>query len=330
MHVKKSYDKHSIVLHNLNLSIRQGEIMSIAGPSGCGKTTLLRCLAGLETCEGMIEMNDIDITNEKTEKRPIVLMFQEPLLFPHLNVLHNIIYGLKMKKVRKHQRLAKGLHMLKKIGMREYAKSYPHELSGGQKQRVALARALVTKPKLLLLDEPFSSLDQQLRKDLRDYVRQLLKTEGVTALFITHDKEEALYMGDRLAVMGNGTIQQVGSPNTLYQAPANRFVAKFFSDGLLLPEAFVPVHLLKLGNKRVPSGVPNRLEMGAVIVNKTIQHGQLLYHIDIEEVDQRITLPSNDDFAEGEKVTIEYKKEDIHLFDEKIARKEKITSEKFA
>jgi ABC-type Fe3+/spermidine/putrescine transport system ATPase subunit len=191
-----------IVFDQVRLEMKQGEILSLVGPSGTGKSTLLRCIAGLEQLTlGQIYIEGIDVTNLQANKRPVVMMFQQTLLFPHMTVLENVTYGLKMRKVKKKRRNEEGMELLEKVEMAKYANYYPYECSGGQQQRIALARALITKPKLLLLDEPFSSLDTDLRSSIRDWVRRLLKEEEITAIFVTHDKEESMIMGDLVAVM---------------------------------------------------------------------------------------------------------------------------------
>ncbi|MCF6137423.1 ABC transporter ATP-binding protein [Pseudalkalibacillus berkeleyi] len=303
--ISKHYQEAVSVLDRISLSIQKGEILSIVGPSGCGKSTLLRCIAGLEEYEGTIQMNG----DTSTENRTIVLMFQESLLFPHLTVLENVTYGLKMKKIPKKERIQSAQTMLDKVEMTAHTTKYPYELSGGQQQRVALARALVMKPDLLLLDEPFSSLDQSLRYDLRLYVRDLLVSEGVTSLFITHDKEEASFMGDRIAVMNNGEIQQVGHPEEVALRPSNRFVAHFFSEGLLVEDGFISSRDLEVFQKNTKHEM---IKVEGRVVNKSMEHGERIYHIHIPTTNQTITLPSKQKFEDGEPIYLQYSKSDIH------------------
>ncbi|MGM7701504.1 ABC transporter ATP-binding protein [Pseudalkalibacillus sp. Hm43] len=317
--ITKHYNDQKIILDDLSLSMKQGEILSVVGPSGCGKTTLLRCMAGLERHEGIMRMNGTDLS-DRSDNRGIVLMFQDSLLFPHMNVLENVTYGLKMKKIAKRERIRSAREMLAKVDMSDHEKKFPYELSGGQQQRVALARALVTKPDLLLLDEPFSNLDQSLRYELRQYVRNVLVEEGVTALFITHDKEEASFMGDRLAVMGMGRIQQVGHPEVLSLHPCNPFVAGFFSEGLVLEEGFIPTQKLTL----IPSDAPStNLQMEGEVVNESLEYGQKIYHIRVPQLEQTITIPSSKkhDINKGSSVVLKYTKNSIHHFDEVRKRK---------
>ncbi len=312
--ITKHYNDQRIILDDLSLSMKKGEILSVVGPSGCGKTTLLRCMAGLEGHEGIMRMNGTDLSG-RTDSRGIVLMFQDSLLFPHMTVLENVTYGLKMKKIVKRERIQSAREMLAKVDMSDHEKKFPYELSGGQQQRVALARALVTKPDLLLLDEPFSNLDQSLRYELRQYVRDVLVEEEVTALFITHDKEEASFMGDRLAVMGKGRIQQVGHPEVLSIQPCNPFVARFFSEGLVLEEGFIPTQKLTL----IPSGSPSKdIQMEGEVVNESLEYGKKIYHIRVPHLAQTITIPSSEEhnFTKGTSITLKYTENNIHYFDE--------------
>ncbi|WP_349407414.1 ABC transporter ATP-binding protein [Pseudalkalibacillus sp. SCS-8] len=312
--ITKRYSDQKIVLNDISLSIKKGEILSVVGPSGCGKSTLLRCIAGLEDHEGTIKMENTERSAHGTEQRTIVLMFQDSLLFPHMNVLENVTYGLKMKKIPKKARIRCALEMLEKVEMEDHLKKFPYELSGGQQQRVALARALVTKPDLLLLDEPFSSLDQSLRLELRQYVRNVLLEEGVTALFITHDIEEASFMGNRLAVMGKGSIQQIGDPINLSLKPVNSFVARFFSDGLLVENGFIPTRALSV--KPSITG-KSEFQLEGVVKNSSLEYGQTIYHIYIPKINQMISLPStNYHFSKGDPILLNYTEESIHYFNE--------------
>lgn len=233
----KRYDSR-LAVEQLSFSLRDGEIMAVVGPSGCGKTTTLRMIAGFERPErGEIRMGgrilDDAVTFVPPEKRRIGIVFQEYALFPHLTVRENVAFGLR--RLPRPQANQTVTSMLAMVGLGEFSGRYPHELSGGERQRVALARALAPQPDLLLLDEPFSSLDADLRLKLREDVRQVLKQLHMTALFVTHDQEEALFMGDRLAVMTEGRLQQVGTPEEIFAHPANRFVAEFMGNANFLP-----------------------------------------------------------------------------------------------
>lgn len=228
VNITKSFgDK--IVLKNINLQVEEGKLISLLGPSGCGKTTTLKIIAGLLTPdEGDVLFDGSSVLRVPVEKRGAVIVFQDYLLFPHLNVFENVEFGLKMAKVDKVKRQEKVRAMLRLVEMEGYEEKYPHELSGGQKQRVALARALAVEPKVLLLDEPFSNLDTRLRESMRDFILEIQKKLNITTILVTHDKEEALMMSDRIALMLNGTIKQYGSPIDLYERPVDEEVANFF------------------------------------------------------------------------------------------------------
>lgn len=235
--LEKAYSAQ-IAVRGVNLTVHEGEILAVVGPSGCGKTTTLRLIAGFERPDrGEIFMQGKPLSRADTfippEKRGIGVVFQDYALFPHLTIFENVAFGLRKRPTSQIKHLVN--EMLALVGLTHHSKRMPHELSGGERQRVALARALAPQPNLLLLDEPFSSLDMELRLKLREEVRSLLKQLRLTALFVTHDQEEALYMGDRLAVMNQGLIQQVDYPERVFSHPANRFVAEFMGNANLLP-----------------------------------------------------------------------------------------------
>jgi iron(III) transport system ATP-binding protein len=221
------------VLSDIDLAVAPGEVLSLVGPSGCGKSTLLRLAAGLEPLSvGTIAIEGRLVSAERLqvapEDRRLGFVFQDIALFPHLTVLDNVAFGLRRRAGPERRRRA--LAALEQLGLAAFADAYPHTLSGGQQQRVALARALAPDPKLMLLDEPFSGLDARLRDRLRDETLDLLKARGVAAVIVTHDPEEAMRMGDRLAVMSEGRIVQFGTPSELYRRPASPFVASFLGE----------------------------------------------------------------------------------------------------
>lgn len=216
------------VLHGVDLDIAPGEFVSLLGPSGCGKTTLLRVLAGLEGAEeGTVLLGGGDVSRVPTNRRDIGMVFQSYSLFPHLRVVDNTAFGLRRRGVGKTEAARRALDALALVGLADLADRFPHQLSGGQQQRVALARALVTEPRVLLLDEPLSALDAKVRVQLRDEIRRIQLRLGITTVFVTHDQEEALAVSDRIAVMNSGRIEQIGSPEELYTAPATAEVAAF-------------------------------------------------------------------------------------------------------
>lgn len=225
------------IVRDVSLDLQQGEIGCLLGPSGCGKTTLLRSIAGFQTLQsGTIQIDDSLVSNQTVnvapELRGVGMVFQDFALFPHLNVADNISFG--MRKASTSERRGRVEELLNRIGLPGYQKRFPHELSGGQQQRVALARALAPRPRLLLLDEPFSSLDAELRERLAVEVRELLKKENITALLVTHDQHEAFAMADKAGVMYQGELLQWDTPYQLYHQPKHQLVADFIGHGVLL------------------------------------------------------------------------------------------------
>ena len=223
-------------LKAVDLEIQRGELFFLLGGSGCGKTTLLRCIAGLENpSEGQIYFGDQDVTSVPTHKREAAMVFQSYALWPHLSVGQNIAFGLEERKVPKaeiQRRVEEALAMVKLEG---YGSRSIDQMSGGQQQRVSLARALVVKPKCLLLDEPLSNLDAQLRLEMRAEIRRIVKENDLTGIYVTHDQAEALSMADRMAVMDEGVVVQVGAPEEIYRRPVNRYVAGFIGETNILP-----------------------------------------------------------------------------------------------
>ncbi|NTV40355.1 MAG: ABC transporter ATP-binding protein [Demequinaceae bacterium] len=225
--VVKDYG-NSLALSGFSLSMRPGELVALLGPSGCGKTTALRTLAGLTPItSGTIKVDGEAVAHLPTNKRDMGMVFQSYSLFPHMTAMQNVEYGLRMRKVAKEERRERSAEMLKSVGLEALGHRYAHELSGGQQQRVALARALVTRPSVLLLDEPLSALDAKVRVELRELIRRIQTELRITTLFVTHDQEEALAMADRVAVMSDGIIRQIGTPEELYSRPKSAFVADF-------------------------------------------------------------------------------------------------------
>ncbi|HEX6303130.1 MAG TPA: ABC transporter ATP-binding protein [Anaerolineales bacterium] len=227
-----------LALEDLSITVRSGEILALVGPSGCGKTTTLRLIAGFERPDhGSIYIGDKSITNGHhfvaPEKRGVGMIFQDYALFPHLTVFDNVAFGLNRRS--KDEIRLRVNEMLDLAGLQHLDRRYPHELSGGERQRVALARALAPEPILLLLDEPFSNLDADLRLKMREEIRKILKNIKATAVFVTHDQEEALYMGDRLAILNKGRLEQIDTPEAIFHSPATRFVAEFMGQTDFIP-----------------------------------------------------------------------------------------------
>ena len=217
-----------VALDAMDLELAPGELVALLGPSGCGKTTALRIVAGMERADsGRVLVNGVDISAKPANARDMGMVFQAYSLFPNLSVLGNIEYGLRVRKIAKPVRRKRAGELLGLVGLESKADAFPHQLSGGQQQRVALARALAIEPTVLLLDEPLSALDAQVRTQIREEIRRIQLRVGITTLFVTHDQEEAMSIADRVAVMNKGRLEQIDSPNIVYARPASAFVAGF-------------------------------------------------------------------------------------------------------
>ena len=254
--IKKSFTEGEAVLDNISLEISKGEFITLLGSSGCGKTTTLRIIAGLEQPDaGSVWLDGREVTGLEPNQRDVNTVFQNYALFPHMNVAENIGYGLKLKKVPKSEIKKKVSQMLELVQLEGYEKRKPSELSGGQKQRVAIARALVNNPKVLLLDEPLGALDLQLRRAMQIELKHLQKKLGITFIYITHDQEEAINMSDRIAVMKDGRIEQIGTPDEIYNHPKTSYVATFVGNANILHGAAESIQgenaIVKIGNDKV-------------------------------------------------------------------------------
>ena len=254
--IKKSFTEGEAVLDNISLEISKGEFITLLGSSGCGKTTTLRIIAGLEQPDaGSVWLDGREVTGLEPNQRDVNTVFQNYALFPHMNVAENIGYGLKLKKVPKSEIRKKVSQMLELVQLEGYEKRKPSELSGGQKQRVAIARALVNNPKVLLLDEPLGALDLQLRRAMQIELKHLQKKLGITFIYITHDQEEAINMSDRIAVMRDGRIEQIGTPDEIYNHPKTSYVATFVGNANILHGVVESIQgqnaIVKIGNDKV-------------------------------------------------------------------------------
>ena len=247
-HVRKCYEKDTAVIEDFNLEIKKGEFVTFLGPSGCGKTTILRMIGGFDLpTEGKILLHGEDITKLPPNERPINTVFQKYALFPYLNIYDNIAFGLKMKKLPKDEIRNKVKRVLEIVDLEGFEKRKIDTLSGGQQQRVAIARAIVNEPEILLLDEPLGALDFKMRKEMQFELKEMHKQLGITFIFVTHDQEEALTMSDKIVVMSDGKIQQIGKPEEVYKVPKNVFVADFIGesnifDGEMTGENEVTIH----------------------------------------------------------------------------------------
>ena len=276
------------VVDRLSLSVRRKEFFALLGSSGCGKSTLLRIMAGLETpSSGRVILDGQDITDLPAHRRPVNMMFQSYALFPHMNVSANVAYGLKREGVARPEREERVREVLELVQMGAYASHMPSQLSGGQQQRVALARSLVKSPKLLLLDEPMSALDKKIRQKTQFELGTILQKVGVTCVMVTHDQEEAMTMADRLAVMSEGVIVQLGTPENVYEAPSTRFAAEFIGStnvftGTLAQDGGSALHC---GELEQP------LELGFAMANARQGHA---VQVSIRPERIRLSLPASD------------------------------------
>ena len=229
--LNKVYDGQNHVVKDLDLEVYEGEFLTLLGSSGCGKTTTLRMIAGFETpTGGNVYVEGENMENREPYERNVNTVFQSYALFPHMTVFDNVAYGLTIRKVKKQEIRERVLHMLELVQLGGFEKRYPSQLSGGQKQRVAIARALINRPRVLLLDEPLGALDLKLRKQMQLELKRLQRKLNITFIYVTHDQEEALTMSDRIAIMRDGVLEQVGTPLEIYENPATRFVATFIGE----------------------------------------------------------------------------------------------------
>ncbi|WP_374079260.1 ABC transporter ATP-binding protein [Bdellovibrio bacteriovorus] len=270
LNIGKSFSSQT-ALKGINLSIGEGEFFSLLGPSGCGKTTLLRIIAGLENAtQGQILLDGQRVDHLPAQKRPFNMVFQRYALFPHLTVGENIAYGLKLKSISKDQIEAKVAEVLALVDMAEFRDRKPETLSGGQSQRVAVARALVNEPRVLLLDEPLSALDQKMREHMQKELRALQRKLGLTFICVTHDQEEALALSDRIGIMSHGVLEQVSSPREIYENPETIFASQFIESTSLLRGELVEVSedlaTIRLGDGSLIKGKfnvpPDQLVLG--------------------------------------------------------------------
>ena len=291
--IKKSFTEGEAVLDNISLEISKGEFITLLGSSGCGKTTTLRIIAGLEQPDaGSVWLDGREVTGLEPNQRDVNTVFQNYALFPHMNVAENIGYGLKLKKVPKSEIRKKVSQMLELVQLEGYEKRKPSELSGGQKQRVAIARALVNNPKVLLLDEPLGALDLQLRRAMQIELKHLQKKLGITFIYITHDQEEAINMSDRIAVMKDGRIEQIGTPDEIYNHPKTSYVATF------------------VGNANILHGVAESIQGQNAIVK--IGNDKVIVKLETSQQDTGDTR-AKQYLAAGEKVTLAVRSENILL-----------------
>ncbi len=292
MGLSKSYNNITAV-DDLHLELDKGELLSILGPSGCGKTTTLRMIGGFTPAEsGKVILEGRDISTTPPNLRPTATVFQSYALFQHMNVIQNVCYGLKFQKLGKKEMLGQGEEMLEMVGLKHYRNKPVNQLSGGEQQRVALARAMVMNPKVLLLDEPLSNLDAKLRQKMRKEIRDIQKELGITTLYVTHDQEEALSISDRIAVMNHGRLEQVGTPRTVYNSPASRFVAEFIGR----------INFLAGKGEQILAVRPERITMSEVsgsllgtIAQKQFTGAYTTYFVRVSDHTIEVDVPSLED-----------------------------------
>ncbi|MEA5017863.1 MAG: spermidine/putrescine ABC transporter ATP-binding protein [Erysipelotrichaceae bacterium] len=331
--IVKEYDGQ-LVLKGINLEINENEFVTLLGPSGCGKTTLLRILGGfVDQTEGKIFFDDIEISNVPPYKREINTVFQKYALFPHMNVFDNVAFGLHIKKQSKDIIKQKVTKMLRLVGLDGYEEKSVTLMSGGQQQRVAIARALVNEPMVLLLDEPLGALDLKLRKEMQHELKKIQKEVGITFIYVTHDQEEALTMSDKIVVINNGEIQQIGSPTDIYNEPENRFVANFIGESNIIEAKMLDDYRVKFDDiefECVDYGFEENEDVDVVIrpedidivvpemgkingIIRSIIFKGVHYEISVETMYRDFIIHTTDFTEIGKEVGLHFFPEDIHV-----------------
>lgn len=330
---------------SINLDVKEGELVTLLGPSGCGKTTTLRMISGFENpSSGNIFIDDEIITSVPPNKRPTTMVFQNYALFPHMTVYENISYGLKLRGDSKNKIKEKAYKIMDLVGLEELAGRSPNQLSGGQQQRVSLARAMVMEPKVLLFDEPLSNLDAKLRVSMRIEIRKIQQRVGITSVYVTHDQEEAMTLSDRVVIMKDGKIQQIGSPREIYAHPENKFIAGFIGranfidcwiDSIRADKAIINVAGNELKVKRYNKNIkdedralavvrPESIDLGpksstginAKVVDAVYLGSQVSYTISLEKSILTVDISDPQEsslFKPGEIVSVKFKENSIHL-----------------
>ncbi len=314
--VVKSFGNNTVLKH-INLDVNEGEMVTLLGPSGCGKSTLLRAIAGLNDIdEGTVSIDGRDVTHVDVRQRRVGMVFQSYALFPNMTAAQNVAFGLSIQKMPKQEIRQKVAKMIELVGLKGKENQRPSELSGGQQQRVALARALVMEPKVLLLDEPLSALDAQIRQNLRVQIREIQQDMHITAIFVTHDQEEAMAISDRVCVMYGGVISQQGSPDEIYKQPKNEFVARFIGHynvytpeeaGRLLARPIPPCKIVAIRPEALTfEGGANKIGISGKVVRSSMLGSVTRYQIDCGSNTINLELVNHDTrrLQLGEKVTV--------------------------
>jgi len=337
-----SYSDDATVVNDVSFVLSEGELGCLLGPSGCGKTTILRAISGFQNIRaGNIVLDGTTLCDDKSsiapEKRNVGMVFQDHALFPHLTLADNVGFGLhQLSKPEQQERINTLLEM---VGMGEFKHQYPHELSGGQSQRVALARAIAPQPKLLLMDEPFSNLDAELRESLGYEVRALLKKLGMTGIMVTHDQHDAFALGDQVGVMSEGEMMQWDSCFNLYHAPNNRFVANFIGDGVFIQGQIISDNIVDTKFGKIHGQTINRQDLGknvdlfirpddvkhdpkslirGKVIRKAFKGAQTQYTIATENAETLLSLmPSHDNYNIGDVIGVVIKADHLVCFEQK-------------
>lgn len=331
--ISKTYEDNK-VLDGLNLDIKKNEFLTLLGPSGCGKTTTLKIIAGFEYADdGKVLFENKDLNNIPPYERPVNTVFQKYALFPHMNIYENIAFGLKIKKIPKDEIDRKVKEMLKLVALEGFEKRSIDSLSGGQQQRIAIARALVNEPKVLLLDEPLGALDLKLRQEMQTELKKIQQKLGITFIFVTHDQEEALTMSDTIVVMNKGKIQQMGTPEDIYNEPKNAFVARFIGESNIFDGVMHDDYKVEFCGKDfkcVDKGFkkdeiidvvirPEDIKMTSAnegmlsgIVTSVVFKG-VHYEIEVEENNRRWIIHNTQNAKVGEELGMNIYPEDIHI-----------------
>ena len=334
-HISKVYSDNGFkAVDDFNLEVKRGEFVTFLGPSGCGKTTTLRMIAGFEMpTSGEILLNGEDISQLPANKRPINTVFQRYALFPHMNIYENIAFGLKIKKMPKDDIDRKVKEMLKLVALEGFEKRSVDSLSGGQQQRIAIARALVNEPKVLLLDEPLGALDLKLRQEMQTELKKIQQKLGITFIFVTHDQEEALTMSDTIVVMNKGKIQQMGTPEDIYNEPENAFVARFIGESNIFDGIMHDDYKVEFCGKNfdcVDKGFDKDENIDVVIRPEDIKmtaanEGMLIgivtsvvfkgvhYEIEVNENGRKWIIHNTQSAKVGEELGMDIYPEDIHI-----------------
>lgn len=337
--ITKQFDD-KVILNKISLSVEEGEMISLVGPSGSGKTTALKLIAGLlDPTYGEIFINEESVTSIGAESRGAVIVFQDYLLFPHMTVIENIAFGLKVRSVGKEERESEARKLIDLVQLTGNEKKYPKELSGGQKQRVAIARALAIKPKVLLLDEPFSNLDTNLRASMRSFIQEIQRKLNITTILVTHDTDEALMTSDRVAVLLNGEIVQLDIPKKIYDDPVTMEVANFFGDNNYITgkisnskietsfgdwniktdyEGSVHIMIRPESFKFSSSEVGN---ISGLIKERSFAGNKIIYNIETDKNTFKVISDPTFDFGVGKKVNLELRKDKVKIYNSNLGIK---------